>query len=129
MSSPATYIPGSIFSVEEGENTSVPRVFIAPHRYIQGDGILDHLGRYLTIVPSKQAAILISEGGRRRIGERLEESLNNAQIDSVVITFNGECSREEVDRIAGLLRAQSTSVDCVVAVGGGKCVDAGKCVA
>ena len=129
LSQPTTYIPGSIFSVEEGENTSVPRVFIAPHRYIQGDGILDHLGRYLTIVPSKHAAILISEGGRRRIGERLLKGLNDAHIDSVVITFNGECSRKEVDRIADTLRAQSTEIDCVVAVGGGKCVDAGKCVA
>ncbi len=129
MSQPIAYRPASIFSVEEGENTSVPRVFIAPHRYFQGDGILDHLGRYLTIVPSKHAVILISEGGRRRIGERLVKSLNDANIDSVVITFNGECSRKEVDRIADTLRAQSTEIDCVVAVGGGKCVDAGKCVA
>lgn len=129
MSSPIAYRPGSIFSVEEGENTSVPRVFIAPHRYIQGDGILDHLGRYLTIVPSKNAAILISERGTLRIGERLLDSLNEAQIDSVVVTFDGECSHEEIDRIVHNLRGQPNSIDCVVAVGGGKCVDAGKCVA
>ena len=129
MSSAATYEPGAIFSVEEGESTSVPRVFIAPHRYIQGDGILAHLGRYLKIVPTKQAAILISEGGRRRLGERLLGSLDDAHIDSVVINFNGECSLEEIERITDILRTQSNSVDCVVAVGGGKCVDAGKCVA
>lgn len=129
MSIPAIYNPGSIFSVEKGEYKSIPRVFIAPNRYIQGDGILDHLGRYLTIVPSKHAAILISEGGQRRIGERLLESLNNAKISATFITFDGECSLEEIDRIISIIRSQLTSVDCLVAVGGGKCVDTGKCVA
>lgn len=129
VSSPADYKPGSIFSVEEGENKSVPRVFIAPNRYIQGDGILDHLGRYLTIVPSKHAAILISDGGKRRIGQRLLESLDRAQVGSVFINFNGECSLDEINRAVDIIREQSPTVDCVVAVGGGKCVDAGKCVA
>ena len=129
MSTPVDYKPGSVFSIEEGNNASVPRVFIAPNRYIQGDGILDHLGRYLTIVPSRNAAILISEGGRRRVGERLLVSLSDAQIDSTFITFDGECSLEEIDRIVDILRKQAPPVDCLVAVGGGKCVDAGKCVA
>ena len=129
MSTPVDYKPGSVFSIEEGNNASVPRVFIAPNRYIQGDGILDHLGRYLTIVPSRNAAILISEGGRRRVGERLLVSLSDAQIDSAFITFDGECSLEEIDRIVDILLKQAPPVDCLVAVGGGKCVDAGKCVA
>ncbi len=129
MSSTTPYLPRRIFSIEGGESTIVPRVLISPHRYIQGDGVLDNLGRYLTIVPSRQAAILISEGGRRRFGTRLLESLKNAQIESVVVTFCGECSSEEVERVTEILRAQPTPVDCVVAVGGGKCVDAGKCIA
>jgi len=129
MSTPVDYKPGTVFSTEEGKNASVPRVFIAPNRYIQGDGILDHLGRYLTIVPSRNAAILISEGGRRRVGERLLASLNEAQVNSTVVTFDGECSLQEIDRIVDILRKEAPPVDCLVAVGGGKCVDAGKCVA
>ena len=129
MPSPTPYTPRAVFSVEEGENASVPRVLIAPNRYIQGDGILDHLGRYLTIVPSKHAAILISEGGQRRVGARLLESLKAEQIDSAMVTFNGECSLQEIERVTEILKSQSTPVDCVVAVGGGKCVDAGKCIA
>ena len=129
LSSATPYLPRRVFSVEEGESSSVPRVFISPHRYVQGDGVIDHLGRYLTIVPSRQTAILISEGGRRRFGPRLVESLKEAQIESVVVTFCGECSSEEVERVTEILRMQQSPVDCVVAVGGGKCVDAGKCVA
>jgi glycerol dehydrogenase len=122
-------LPQSVFSIGGGREAHVPRVLISPHRYIQGDGIIDRLGTYLTIVPSKRAAILISEGGRRRIGPRLLESLKSAEIEAVMVTFNGECSTEEVERVAQTLRAQSTPVDCVIAVGGGKCVDAGKCIA
>jgi glycerol dehydrogenase len=44
-----------------------------------------------------------------------------------VITFKGECSIEEIDRHVDSLRNES--LDCLLAVGGGKCVDAGKCVA
>lgn len=129
MSSAGPYAPKTVFSVEEGANKSVPRVLIAPNRYIQGDGIIDHIGRYLTIVSSKHAAILLSERGRQRIGARIEDSLTNAGIESVFVTFNGECSVQEVERVAEILRSQTSPVDSVVAVGGGKCVDAGKSIA
>lgn len=129
MSSPTPYTPSAVFAVEEGPNHSVPRVLISPNRYVQGDGILDHLGRYLTIIPSKRAAVLISEGGQRRIGARLADSFKSAGIDLVFVTFNGECSIEEIDTAVNALEAEANPVDCVVGVGGGKCVDAAKCVA
>jgi glycerol dehydrogenase len=46
-----------------------------------------------------------------------------------VVVFQGECSQEEVERVVAILQATTPVVDCVVAVGGGKCIDAGKCVA
>jgi glycerol dehydrogenase len=129
MSAPTPYNPQTVFSTEEGEDARVPRVLIAPQRYVQGDGVLDHLGGYLSIVPSERVAVLIDKAGQQRDGARLLDSLNSAQIKSEVVTFRGECSTEEVDRIVAVLQAMATSVDCVVAVGGGKCLDAGKCVA
>lgn len=129
MASSTPYQPEAVFSFEQCEQPSVPRVLIAPLRYIQGERILEHLGRYLSLVPSRRAAILISEGGRRRDGARLATSMRDAGVDAVEVTFGGECSPQEVERLAHLLRSASPAVDCVVAVGGGKCVDAGKCVA
>jgi glycerol dehydrogenase len=90
---------------------------------------LDHLGRYLSIVPSKRSAILISKGGQQRDGTRLRTSLSTAQIESVMVTFQGECSYEEVNRVVDVLQAEASPVDCLIAVGGGKCVDAGKSIA
>lgn len=129
MSSSTPYLPPNVFAGKNGSQPNVPRALIAPSRYIQGDGILDHLGRYLSIVPSKRAAILFSVGGQRRLGERISKSLNNAQIDSTWVTFQGECSYEEVHRVEEILRAEPTPVDSVLALGGGKCIDTGRFVA
>ncbi len=46
-----------------------------------------------------------------------------------MVTFQGECSYEEIDRVVDLLQVEASPVDCLVAVGGGKCVDAGKSIA
>lgn len=119
------YLPNAVFApAGAGE---VPRVFIAPQRYIQGTDVLTHMGRYLSLVRARRAAILISAGGQARHGGLLADSLRAARIDSVVCTFGGECSLEEIEKHTRVLKTQN--IDCVLAVGGGKCVDAGKAVA
>jgi len=118
------YLPGAVFAFADG---GAPRVFIAPQRYVQGDGVLAHVGRYLSLVRARRAAILVSAGGRTRHGRVLDASLRAAGIESVVRVFGGECSLAEIETHAQALRSER--VDCVVAVGGGKCVDTGKAVA
>jgi len=119
------YLPSEVFApAGQGD---VPRVFIAPQRYVQGKDALAHMGRYLSLVRVRRVAILISTGGEARHGKPLADSLRAAQIDSVVCIFGGECSLEEIEKHARALKAEH--VDCVMAVGGGKCVDAGKAVA
>jgi len=120
-----TYLPHEIFAPTGAHGA--PRVFIAPQRYIQGKDVLAQMGRCLALVRVRRAAVLISPGGEKRHGGPLTDSLRSARIDSIVRTFNGECSKEEVETHARALKSQR--VDCVVAVGGGKCVDAGKAVA
>ncbi len=127
-SPPPAYVPQAIFAPEES-TAPVPRVFVAPNRYVQGDGVLDHVGRYLSLVPSKRTGVLISRRGQRSDGVRLQRSLRDAGIESVVVTFAGECSVEDVERYVEILEAEKRPVDCLIAAGGGKCVDAGKCVA
>ena len=65
---------------------------ISPARYVQGDGVLDYLGRYLELVPAKNVAILISENGQKRFGERISQSLKNAKVRFAIGQFGGECS-------------------------------------
>src|SRR5262245_34840324 len=119
------YLPNEVFA--PAGTGAAPRAFIAPQRYIQGADVLAHLGRYLSLLHARRVAILISGGGQRRHGVVLADSLRSAGIASVVRTFGGECSLEEIETHARALKTER--IDCVVAVGGGKCVDAGKGVA
>src|SRR2546430_17598335 len=104
MPLPTPYRPHGIFAVEDGPHRSVPRVLIAPHRYIQGDRILAHLGRYLALLPSTRAALLISPGGQQRDGARLVASLRQAGSGALVGTVQGACLAGEVARGGGALQ-------------------------
>jgi len=120
------YFPQEVFAGEAPARYS-PRVLIAPQRYIQGKGVLDQVGRFLSVVPSTRPALLISERGLKRLGRGLFQSLGRVRVKPVTRVFAGECSDEEIKRHVAQLRGHG--VDALIAVGGGKCLDAGKCVA
>lgn len=124
-----TFSPQDIYSIAPSPGCGPPRVLLAPSRYVQGNGVLDLLGRYLSLVPSRRPLVLISEGGRQRFGRRIEAGFSAVSVQGRMEIFRGECSTEEVERIVGTVRASGTKLDSVIAVGGGKCIDAGKSVA
>lgn len=122
------FVPYSPFEMfAPTDDRPAARVFIGPQRYIQGPGALSGLGRYLSLVPARSAALLMSERGLRADGVRVLESLGTAGVDHVTRVFRGECSWNEIDAHAGAL--DEARVDCLIAAGGGKCIDAGKAVA
>lgn len=120
------YFPQPLFA-RIGDNSSAPRVFIAPQRYIQGPDVLSETGRYLSLIDATRAGVMISARGKDADGVTLMGSLERAGIEARVGIFGGECSLEEVEKQAAYFRGEQ--VDCLLAVGGGKCVDAGKAVA
>lgn len=123
------YLPESVFGLKSGANNDIPRVFVSPSRYIQGDGVVQNLGIYLRLIPVRRAGLLISEGGLRRFGKIIISSLQECGIEIVQTVFNGECSLEEIKTAVFEFKYENEPVDCVVAVGGGKCLDAGKSIA
>ena len=139
MTSSVDYSPKPIFSLADTGRETPPVGLIAPGRYVQGPRLLDHLDRFLALLPSARPAIFISDGGLRRHGEQLLDGLRDAQIEATVEIFQGECSLSEIDRaVASLQERQPRATaagsrelpfDSLIAVGGGKCLDAGKCVA
>ncbi|HSM08506.1 MAG TPA: glycerol dehydrogenase [Gemmatimonadota bacterium] len=120
------YSPFAVFVPSAGAEAR-PRVLIAPARYVQGEGALHGMGRYLQVVGADRAGILISAGGEKRVGRRLVETLARADVAAEVRIFGGECSLAEIEAASTDLR--EAGIDCLVAVGGGKCVDTGKAVA
>lgn len=102
------------------------RVFISPSKYVQGAGELDRLGEY-TKVYGEKALVIISAGGKKRFGDRVEASLVAAGVECAFDEFCGECSQAEIDRLVEVLKG--TGSDVVLGVGGGKIFDTAKAVA
>ncbi len=102
------------------------RVFISPSKYLQGPGELDRLGEYTKVYGNK-ALVIISAGGLKRFGERVDASFASAGVELVYDNFNGECSQAEIDRLVAVLKDCGANV--VVGLGGGKIFDTAKAVA
>lgn len=124
METPSPFLPSLVFAPDPSAR---PRVFVSPQRYIQGDGVLAGIGRYLSLVRATRVAVLITAGGQRRHGQLLATSLRDAGIEPLFGTFGGECSAQEVGSHVAAWKGQGAG--CVLAVGGGKCIDAGKAIA
>lgn len=128
MSGNKPFNPDEVFSPEVSAGGIIPRVLNAPRKYIQCPGALDNLGLYLGLIDCKHTAVIITDGGSKRFGKRISESLKRSGIKETLVTFGGESSPEEFTRILDILSGSEEAVDSVVAVGGGKCLDTGRVV-
>jgi glycerol dehydrogenase len=129
MCEPKPFSPQDIFAGSSDESSDPPRVMISPHRYIQGRGVLDQLGRYISIISGRKPVVLMTERRKQHLGQRIEAGFLKAGAKPQIVIFRGECSLEEVERIVAEIPRSGQPADSLIAVGGGKCLDAGKCVA
>jgi len=99
------------------------KVLGAPGRYIQGPNALAHLGKYVAPL-GKKATVVISQHGIDRVGEAIKAGMADAKVDFEWFLFGGECSMNEINRIKA--SAEKFGSDVIIAVGGGKIIDAAK---
>ena len=104
------------------DNGPVAAAFAAPGRYIQGRGAIQRIGEVLEQLGSSKPLILRDPVVEEIVGDALESVSGAFYVD-----FNGECSPEEIDRVAG--EARDGGADAVVGIGGGKAIDTAKAVA
>jgi glycerol dehydrogenase len=117
--------PRQVFTTKD---ETPPRVLNAPQKYIQGAGVLNHVGHYIdSLMQVERAAIFATRRGLATQGAQIAQSLRAQSTDVVSAQFNGECSQAEIAAHFGALADKQ--LDCLIAVGGGKLVDAGKCIA
>ncbi len=102
------------------------RTFISPAKYVQGPGEMKNLGKYAENY-GKKALVLISAGGKRRSGADIEKSFEGTDTCLSFEIFNGECSRNEINRLVDA--AKNNGNDVVIGIGGGKIFDTAKAVA
>lgn len=96
-------------------------VFAAPGKYIQGRGAIGRLGEVLEQSGSGKPLFLRDRVVSEIMGDALEG------LAATHVEFGGECSPEEVDRVAE--EARKAEADAIVGIGGGKTLDTAKAVA
>ena len=97
-------------------------VFAAPGKYIQGRGAIGRLGEILEQLGSSKPLILQDPIVQEIMGDSLEGLRSVTPVE-----FGGECSPEEIDRVAE--SAREAGADVIVGIGGGKTMDTAKSVA
>ena len=101
-----------------------PKILGAPGRYIQGYGVL---GQYLAriITDYGDNPLIVSD---RIVWSILEHKVTGALdaggIKGTFVEFGGECSVDEIERIAKIYRESGCNV--VLGLGGGKTIDTAK---
>lgn len=82
------------------------KIFISPSKYVQGRGVLDKTGEYLKDLGQK-ALLMADEFVWGIAGNRVADSLKEAGLSVVEITFEGESSEAEIKRIAKKLKTKA----------------------
>lgn len=125
MSQQSEFFPQPLYA--PSAVTGTPRVFAAPAKYVQGAGCLHNMGTYVGALNFNTVALLASARGHNSQAQQVRDSLHEVKIKTQTAVFAGECSLQEIN--SQVAELQQHSIDCLIALGGGKCVDAGKCVA
>ncbi len=101
-------------------------ILISPSKYVQGAGELGKLGAYAEKY-GKKALVVITASGYKRVGAAIDASFADVDTEIVYDYFNGECSKNEINRLVEVVEANGC--DMVIGVGGGKILDTCKAVA
>ncbi|UQZ32692.1 glycerol dehydrogenase [Paenibacillus sp. PK3_47] len=102
------------------------KAFISPAKYVQGEDELLNLGYFVQSFGSS-ALLIAHPEDVKRVKDKLDATAAKFNISFVESGFNGECSREEVARLQAV--AAEKGCTCTIGLGGGKAIDAAKCVA
>lgn len=102
------------------------KVIIMPRKYVQGEGVVSETGQYVGLL-GKKPALIWDDNVRDIVSKDISNSLEQNHIKPVEIMFNGECTKNEADRIAEKIKEED--LDVIVGIGGGKTLDTVKAAA
>ncbi|WP_338466221.1 glycerol dehydrogenase [Novosphingobium sp. ZN18A2] len=118
-----------LFAAPLANAAGLPRVWGSCARYVQGPGVFGQMGHYANRLGFSRCGVLLSQRSHGAEGGAIIASLESEDVGVVAAHFHGECTRAEIEAQAARLRATEQPVDAVVAIGGGKVIDAGRAVA
>jgi len=102
------------------------QVFASPGRYIQGYKELSNISKYVSQM-GESFFILASKRRIEDLQSVIEGSFQNSGKNLHFETFDGECSKNEINRLSKIIRANKC--DVIIGLGGGKVLDTAKAIA
>lgn len=102
------------------------KAFICPTKYVQGEDELLNLGYFVKSF-GESALLIAHRDDVARVNDKLEKTCEKFGITFVESGFQGECSRQEVERLQKISKKKGCA--CTIGLGGGKAIDTAKCVA
>lgn len=100
------------------------RAFGAPHRYVQGPGALAQIEALAAAYGARRPFVVADAMVQDLLRPRLDAGLGALAAATTYAAFQGECTGDEIARLAEAARA--AGADLVLGVGGGKAIDTGK---
>lgn len=101
------------------------RIFTSPAKYVQGKNAIEDIGTYVKDI-GNHALVIADEVVWDIAGNKVVDRLKKSDISTENVTFNGEASKNEMNRITDVGKKAGTKI--VVGVGGGKTLDTAKAV-
>jgi glycerol dehydrogenase len=122
MKNPGTLDPNTTYQKLPDDRNPV-QLFISPSQYIQGRGVINLLGEYLSLCVSGCAGVIITPGRDRVLGDTVDKSLKGAGFTVKKTIFQGESTLAEVERVANFFEDSDFEINVLIGIGGGKCLD------
>jgi glycerol dehydrogenase len=97
-----------------------------PGKFLLGYGLLETIGTYSKPL-GKKFLVLASKSVMEISKAKVGKSFDSTEMTADYVLFGGECSYNEINRLTAI--GNGNGNDCVIAIGGGKLLDAGKAVA
>lgn len=99
----------------------------SPSKYIQGNGEITRLYNYVSGISKKGAFAIVDGFVFENYTDDINRSFEGENLPLTLARFNGECSKNEIDRLKKEM--EKNDVDVVLGIGGGKTLDTAKAVA